>query len=209
MSHTLVPPHHPVLNAVAETVPVDQIQTEEIQSLIDEMTAIAKGERADVSRRVMVGLAAPQIGISKQIILVDVDVGASRLNLGKMQAYINPSIIWQSTEQEMGREGCFSADRLQGIVPRSVKIRITAYDRTGQFVIEELTGFTARIFQHEFDHLNGVRFPDRLGENGRLLWVEEEEYDLYRQTWQNWQKTVPFSKWIEMKMRPYDGTGAD
>ena len=50
MSHTLVPPHHPVLNAVAETVPVDQIQTDEIQSLIDEMMAIAKGERVDVGR---------------------------------------------------------------------------------------------------------------------------------------------------------------
>src|SRR3989338_767615 len=90
-----------------------------VQETIDEMLKIASGERGDVEKRVMVGLAAPQIGIGKRIILVDIGVDKDRKDLGKLVAYINPEIVWQSEEIVFGREGCYSvAKQLCGYVPR-------------------------------------------------------------------------------------------
>jgi peptide deformylase len=198
-SLTFVPPDHPVLRMRSIEVPADQIRSSEIQGLIDEMLLIAKGERADLQKRVMVGLAAPQLGVAKRVILVDVGVDSSRQNLGKLKAYINPVILWKSDETEEGREGCFSTGHLHAIVPRASKVRISAYDRSGQQIVEEHEGFTARVFQHEVDHLEGIRFPDRIGPEGRLLWVEDDEYEDYRVNWQNWSKTCPFSTWLNMR----------
>jgi peptide deformylase len=193
------PVDHPILRRRTEEVPVEQIQSQEIQDLIDEMLAIAKGERADVLQRVMVGLAAPQIGVDKRVILVDIGVGSERNNLGTLHAYINPQIIWRSEETELGREGCYSTDHIHAVVPRASKVRICGYDREGNFVVEEHVGFTARIFQHEVDHLNGIRFPDRMGPDGTLLWVEDADYEEYRKNWDHWEKTFPYSEWLKMR----------
>ena len=78
-------------------------------------------------------------------------------------------------------------------------MRISAYDRSGQKVVEEHEGFAARIFQHEVDHLEGIRFPDRIGPTGKLLWVEDDEYEDYRKHWNTWSKTRPYSAWLEMR----------
>lgn len=192
-------PHDPVLKTSSAEVPVDQIGSKEIQGLIDEMLVIAQGDRSDVQKRVMVGLAAPQVGVAKRIILVDIGVDSSRQNLGTLHAYINPVILWKSDETEEGREGCFSTGHLHAIVPRALKVRISAYDQLGQKVVEEHEGFAARIFQHEIDHLDGIRFPDRIGPKGKLLWVEDDEYEDYRQHWKTWSKTRPYSTWLEMR----------
>ncbi len=201
---TFAPTDHPILSQRAEEVPVEQIPSGEIQWLIDEMLAIAKGERSDVMKRVMVGLAAPQVGVKKRVILVDVGIDANRKNLGTLHAYINPKIIWSSEETEWGREGCFSTDHIHAIVPRAYKVRICAYDRQGNFLVEEHQGFTARIFQHEVDHLEGIRFPDRLGPEGKLLWVEEDDYEDYRAHWQTWDKTCPYSLWLKIRGAPIE-----
>ncbi len=147
----------------------------------------------------MVGLAAPQLGIPRRVILVDLGVDSSRSELGQLHVYINPVILWKSEEMEIGREGCFSTGNLHAIVPRAAHVRIAAYDRSGCKIFEEHHGFTARIFQHEIDHLDGIRFPDRIGFEGKLLWVEEDEYEEYRSDWQNWSKTCPFTTWLEMR----------
>lgn len=198
-------PSSSLLNKKAEEVGIDEIGSSEIQGLIDEMFAIAKGERSDIEKAVMVGLAAPQIGVSKRIILVDVGVDATRKNLGSLVAYINPEIVWLSKEREEGREGCFSVDnRVGGIVSRPFRIRIKAFDRHGKAITDELSGFTARIFQHELDHLNGIRFPERVGKEGILHWVETEEFPTYRLNWKVWQKKCPWDTWLAMKEgRPY------
>lgn len=195
-----VEPGNPRLSMPVDEVPVHQIGSSEIQTIIDQMYQIAAPERLDVDARVMVGLAAPQIGIYKQIILVDLSVSAERRDLGELKVFINPKILWRSEEQELEREGCYSVDsRICGIVPRSSKIKISAYDRQGKFVEEELSGFTARIFQHEVDHLHGVRFPDQTGSQGVLHWVEEEQYPEYRTSWQTWPQAVSQKVWHAMK----------
>lgn len=199
MQLAFAPPNDPVLKTRSAKVPVDQIGSKEIQGLIDEMLMIAKGERSDVQKRVMVGLAAPQVGVPIRVIIVDIGVDSSRQNLGTLQAYINPVILWKSDETEEGREGCYSTSHLHAIVPRSLKVCISAYDRSGQKIVEEHEGFAARIFQHEIDHLEGIRFPDLIGPEGKLLWVEDDEYEDYRAHWKTWSKTRPYSVWLKMR----------
>lgn len=199
-SSIFVLPGDSSLQNKSSAVPLEEITSEEIQGIIDEMYKIAKGERQDMEKQVLVGLAAPQIGIKKRIILVDMGVDATRKELGDLQAFINPEIISYSSEIVEGREGCYSVDsKLVGIVPRSECIQARAYDRFGKLKEFELKGFTARIFQHEVDHLEGIRFPDRVGPNGILHWVQEEEITDYRNSWKTWPHICSWKEWEDMK----------
>ncbi len=99
-----------------------------------------------------VGLAAPQIGISERFFLYDI---GERLNI-----VVNPQILERSSEIEMGEEGCLSIPDIFEEVPRSVRIKVRYYDRFAHEHVEELQGYEARVFQHEFDHLNGKLFID-------------------------------------------------
>lgn len=198
-------PSDPILNASAQEIPPDQITSPEIQEIIEQMLQIARGERIDTGKRVMVGLAAPQIGISKRIIIVDTSIDANRKQLGTLNAYINPTIVWTSEETIPGREGCYSADpRLWAKVYRAQRIRLKAFDRNGKPLVQEFSDFTARIFQHEIDHLDGIRFPDRVKTSDALHWVEESDFPEYRQNWEHWSKTCSTDVWKAMKEgKPY------
>ncbi len=194
------PPGDPSLTMIAQEVPLIEIESTEIQSIIDRMFHIAQGERTDPNQRVMVGLAAPQIGISKRIILVDIGFDNEKKELGELTAFINPEILWASPEIVEGHEGCFSVDpRILGIVPRAQMIKIRAFDRHGNQIVAEYSGFIARIFQHETDHLNGIRFPDRVGPMGKLHWVENDRHEDYRKKWEHWDCPCPWDLWISMK----------
>ena len=198
-------PNDPSLNRDSETVPVEKIQSEEIQAVIQKMMEIARMNQIDTGEGVMVGLAAPQIGISKRIILVDMSVTEKRKNTGKLEAFINPEITWYSDDIVFGVEGCYSVDdHLDGKVPRSEKIIVKAYDSSGKLFENEFTGFQARILQHEIDHLNGIRFPDRVGKEGALHWVPDGKYQEYRESWETWPLLCPWDIWLKMKSgEPY------
>ena len=135
--------------------PVKEI-TPHILTLLDDMAetmAFAEG----------VGLAAPQVGVLRRIVVVDVGEGLIEL--------INPEILEVSGEQT-GPEACLSCGDRRGIVTRPSFVRIRALDRTG--TLREYTGegLLARAFCHELDHLDGVLFLDKMSrEMG-----EEEEY---------------------------------
>ena len=199
-----VEPSNPRLSSPVDPVPLSEINSQAIQDTIELMLNVARGERDDPNSSVMVGLAACQIGIYKQIILVDVGANHNR-DLGQLQVFINPVITYKSEQQEDGREGCYSVDsRVRGRLPRSYSITYTAYDRTGNPISGELTGFTARIFQHEVDHLNGIRFPDRVACSGGCLhWVEEAEALEYRKSWQTWPHSISKETWDAMKIGRY------
>jgi peptide deformylase len=195
----IIEPAHPMLQDIAEEVPVEAIQSKEIQEVITDMLAIAAGERTDIEKLIMVGLAAPQVGVSKRIILVDVGVTPQRKEFGTLRVFINPKIIWKSEEKEEGREGCFSVPReLVGIVPRHLAVQVTAFDRKGNPINERFEGFTARIFQHEIDHLDGLRFPDRVGKEGKLHWVKEEDISRYREEPANWSHSCSWNEWLDI-----------
>lgn len=200
-----IPPSDPMLNQVAAAVPVNDISSDEVQAIIDRLLAIAQDNQVDLGNGVMVGLAAPQIGIAKRIVVVDTHANEARTNLGNVVPFINPQITWCSDEIAWGTEGCYSVDEhLDGKIPRFQSVRITAYDRHGHFMDAVFTGFTARIFQHEIDHLDGIRFPDRVGEDGVLHWVPDNQSNRYLEEWKNWPLQFPWQMWLNMKEgKPY------
>jgi peptide deformylase len=197
-------PTDPQLNEESNPVCPCEIKTEEIQQLIDQMIDLAYGETKDKSKGVLVGLAAPQIGVQKRIILVDTAAtGVWTKDCTppppEIKVFINPEILWKSDEMAIWREGCYSTSRVFGLVPRPNRVLIRAYNREGNIVSQEYEGYVARIFQHEIDHLDGIRFPDRIVDESALHWVEPSEIVEYRIDWANWPKKCPREKWLELK----------
>lgn len=195
-----VEPDDPVLVETAKAIDVSNISSPETQESIEEMLRVAYGEQVDRMKPLLVGLAAPQVGISKRIILVDV-AAKGRGEVGDLRVYINPEITWISEEKSEWYEGCFSTSRVCGIVSRQTKIKIKAFTREGQSVEEEHEGYTARIFQHEIDHLNGIEFVTHVSDDNKLHWVEKEEFPQYRdkEGWRNWPSKCPREKWERIK----------
>ena len=107
-----------------------------------------------------VGIAAPQVGINRNIIWVQ------RLDkVGEpFELCVNPKIVWRSNLMRKGAEGCLSIPDERGDLYRNYTIQITYYDAQGNFKGEVIEGFTAVIFQHEIDHLNGILFTERIVE---------------------------------------------
>ena len=141
-----------------------------LQALIDDMIETMRAAPG-------VGLAAPQVGISDRLIVVEyaeppeeeaaVDgvEAAPEKPLAevkpKLYVVINPEIVKASSETEVGVEGCLSIPGLVGEVERHAGIQIKGLNRRGQPMKIKADGWLARIFQHEIDHINGVVFPDR------------------------------------------------
>jgi peptide deformylase len=110
------------------------------------------------------GLAAPQLGASVKVIVVEVrktDVFPDRPTSPLLQM-INPVIVEQSRTTETGWEGCFSVPGFMGLVPRAEVIAVEYISTAGTDVTERYSGYVARVIQHEIDHLNGVEFVDRM-----------------------------------------------
>lgn len=99
-----------------------------------------------------VGLAAPQIGVSKRVIVVDTGEGLLEL--------INPEVLWEEGEQ-VGTEGCLSVPGVTREVKRALRVRVKGWDRHGKDIEVEGEKLLARALLHEIDHLNGVLFIDR------------------------------------------------
>jgi len=119
-----------------------------------------------------VGLAAPQIGILEQIVVIEFGDEEDEEAPKKLYTVVNPEITRMSNEKLMGVEGCLSVPGVVGDVERSLSIVVKGQNRNGQKVKYKLSGWVARIFQHEIDHLTGVLFTD-LAES---LWQPEEDY---------------------------------
>ena len=200
MNEKFVSPDNPVLVQIAQPIAKEKINSPETKEIIEKMLNIAYGEQQDRNRPLLVGLAAPQIGISKRIILVDV-AADGKGSVGDLRVYINPEIIWKSEEKNEWYEGCFSTSRVCGIVSRPTSIRIKAFTQNGKEVEEEHTGYTARIFQHEIDHLNGIEFVSHITDDNKLHWVEKEEFPQYRnqEAWRDWPRKCPREKWERIK----------
>ncbi|MBU0656711.1 MAG: peptide deformylase [Gammaproteobacteria bacterium] len=157
----------PILQQRAQEV--TDIHDPTIQALIDDMltTMLEAGG---------IGIAAPQVFISQRIIIV-----ASRPNprypdapLMEPVAMLNPEILWLSADTCTGWEGCLSVPDARAPVPRANNLRLRYLTRWGESVETEYTGFIARIIQHECDHLDGILFPERVGDKQKI--VSEAEF---------------------------------
>lgn len=157
---------NPVLRQPSQVV--ENVKADRIQQLIDNLISTVQHANG-------VGIAAPQVAMGDRLFIV-----ASRPNLRYPQAphmeptaMINPRIVAASTETVKDWEGCLSIPGIRGLVPRSRAIEIEYTSRDGKLHRQELTDFVARIFQHEYDHLDGIVFLDRV-ENTRELMTEDE-----------------------------------
>jgi peptide deformylase len=156
-----------VLRQTAVIVP--DVHSTDIQRLIKDM-------HTTLSATEGVGLAAPQIGVSKRIIIV-----ASKPTrrypcapLMEATAMINPSFQTSSDVTEKDWEGCLSIPGIRALVPRYTDIMVYYTDRDGIAVSLQLAGFVARVFQHEFDHLEGKVYLDKVENNADI--IAESEY---------------------------------
>ncbi len=140
----------PVLRARAAEV--DEID-DEVRQLVDDMFDTMYAADG-------VGLAAPQVGVSRRIFIVDVsDVEGEP---DEPAVFINPKILWRSDSTGVFEEGCLSIPGIREDVKRSLEIEVEAQNEKGEKIHFKATGLFARAIQHEYDHLNGVLFVDYL-----------------------------------------------
>ena len=164
---TIVTLPEPVLRRKAR--PVTKFD-EKLQTLIDDMIDTMRGAPG-------VGLAAPQVGVSERVIVVEytepeeVEEGEEAKEVEpKLYVVVNPEIVKASPETVVSVEGCLSIPMLVGEVERAHGVRIKGFNRRGQPMKLKAEGWLARIFQHEIDHINGVLFTDRATQ----IWQPEE-----------------------------------
>jgi peptide deformylase len=124
-----------------------------------------------------VGLAAPQIGESMRLIVVEYGDDEDESVAKKLYTVANPEIVQHSEETEMGIEACLSVPNLAGEVDRYKRITVKGLNRKGQPVKYKFGGWMARIFQHEIDHIEGVLYTDRAT---RIWKPTAEETDLIK-----------------------------
>ncbi len=172
---------HPVLRAKARPLHPSEIRTPKIQQLIDDMFETMKEYQG-------VGLAAPQVHESLRLFVAGfppaiADEDADELDPEDdddendedvpLMAVVNPEIEVVTRETVEDWEGCLSIPDIRGRVARARQIRVRAYDRTGRKIEMQASGFTARVIQHETDHLDGVLFFDRMKTFGSLTFLDE------------------------------------
>ena len=146
---------HPILLEVAK--PVEKFNTSELDSIIEDMIDTMKENDG-------AGLAAPQIGLSMQLVIFGFDSNERYPEADQVPftVLINPVITPIGDEEEDGWEGCLSVPGLMGVVPRFKKIRYQGKDQNGNEIDREVDGFHARVVQHECDHLIGKLYPMRI-----------------------------------------------
>jgi peptide deformylase len=137
---------HPVLIRPAQ--PVADPTAPEIRQLVADMAETMEDAQG-------LGLAAPQVHVGLRLFVW-------RGGAGNVLAMINPELEPIGPEMEEGWEGCLSIPGLRGSVPRASRIRFRAQDIEGQLIEGEASGLTARVMQHETDHLDGVLYPMRM-----------------------------------------------
>jgi len=153
---------------------VEDYESAEIKRVIDDLLCTLESTQG-------VGIAAPQIAESWQIIIIASKPTERYPNAPIMAAtvMINPSFDLFSDEMEKGWEGCLSIPSIRAKVPRYKKIKVSYANAQGLLLNCELEDFVARVFQHEYDHLNGLVYLDRV-ENNRDIFSEAEFLKLTR-----------------------------
>lgn len=157
---------HPVLRKIAE--PVEKID-DSVQQLIDDLFATSDAASG-------AGIAAPQVYVSSRVFILSIKPSVRYPDAPEVEptAVINPEILWQSEKLEKDWEGCLSVPGIRGRVPRPDAIGVRYQTRDGETVEREFSGFAARVFLHEHDHLEGMTWLDHVEDNREI--VSEQEF---------------------------------
>lgn len=143
---------HPVLKKTAAAV--DKIDSD-VTTLLDDMLESMYAASG-------IGLAAPQIGISRRVVVMNIDRDEEKKVDGTPLLLINPEILWSSEEPNVYEEGCLSIPMQYAEIERPKQVRVRYLDRTGAMQEVLADGLLATCLQHEIDHLNGILFTDHL-----------------------------------------------
>ncbi|MEE2743265.1 MAG: peptide deformylase [Bdellovibrionota bacterium] len=165
---------HPLLRKKCDQLTEEEIRSPKTSTLIRDMYETMKAEKG-------IGLAAPQIGINKQIAIIELPKESERYEEVEETALIvviNPELTILDEEKQGYWEGCLSVPGLRGFVkrPRKIKVEFLGPEMEKQVLI--LEGFLATVFQHELDHLFGKLYLDHI-EDTTLLSYEEEFYQFF------------------------------
>jgi peptide deformylase len=161
---------HPVLRQMAKTVDLNDLAERSMQGFIDDMIETMHHEGG-------VGLAAPQVNRSKQIVVLEYAENErypDEVSI-PLTVLVNPILSDYSQETKEGWESCLSLVDFRGLVPRSTTVTLDAYDRQGKKIHKTVSDFEAVVLQHELDHLKGFVFLDRMKDLTQLSYQEEFE----------------------------------
>lgn len=139
-----------------------------IDKFDDELAAFVEKMFVTMKQGKGVGLAAPQVGVSQRLFVIQIDGDKPRV-------FINPEIVETSVDLAGFEEGCLSIPGVYADLDRPAEVRVQAWNERGRRFVLGAEGFLARVVQHELDHLNGVLFTDRLPERSRDKLLKQYE----------------------------------
>ncbi len=160
---------HPHLRERAQPVPPEFLQSSEFERLLEDMQDTLRDYGG-------VGLAAPQIDENLRLAIIELPGGPTRygeLDAVPLTVFVNPEIEVLDDSSAGYWEGCLSVPGLRGYVERPQHVRVTYQDVDGHDQEIKLQGFPATVVQHEFDHLDGVLYLDRITDTRRIAFEEE------------------------------------
>jgi len=157
---------HPILRRRAASVPRDTLRSRDFQRFVDDLIETMR-EYAGV------GLAAPQVHEGLQVLAVEAQKGQEEVPAIPLTVLVNPVVTPLGNSLEEDWEGCLSLPGLRGKVPRHREVRVEAFDRRGEPLDFTAMDFFARVIQHEYDHLQGIMFLDRMKGFETLTYLDE------------------------------------
>ena len=146
---------------------VEQFDTPELHALIRDMEDTMEAMNG-------AGIAAPQIGVSLRVVIFGVGANPRYPDAEEVPytVLVNPELTPLDEEMEEGWEGCLSVPGMRGVVPRYSRLRYTGFDQYGNPIDRTVSGFHARVVQHECDHLDGILYPMRIRDFSRFGFTE-------------------------------------
>jgi peptide deformylase len=164
---TIITDGHPTLSTIATEVPPNEILSDSIQQLLVDMIET-------MQRAPGIGLAAPQVDVSKRVMVFYLPASRDPDGQGvPLTCLINPEVTPVGEDLERDYEGCLSVPGMRGLVARAHTIRYCGLNECGERIERTASGWHARVVQHEYDHLNGVLYPELMAGEDRLLTVGE------------------------------------
>lgn len=164
----------PILSKVCEEIDINSINAEVLDIIEDLKATLEFGTG--------LGIAAPQIGVNKRIIVVGTegkDLKYNKQEVIPITAMINPAWKKLSNDTDVQYEGCLSVPVIRGKVERYTKIELTYYNENGEKIVKNIDDFFARLIQHECDHLDGIVFLERVKEHNGFATLENvNKYNL-------------------------------
>lgn len=204
--------HHPALHKRADAIPEEAIQSRATRELVDQLKHASDGELE--AGRSLVGLAAPQIGVSRRVFLANysMDKDLNNYDPTALTVMINPKLtVAENSRTSKNPEGCYSCGPLAGIVERPIDVHAAWTDIRGKKREETFQAFGSVVLGHENDHLDGILFPDRTLAQGRLIdWVDPEqtaagEYGKAVRAGESWEAICSVDQWEAMKRPDTEG----